>query len=256
MDKTKILAVANQKGGVGKSFTCLQTAFYLKTKLRKKILFIDFDAQGNSSSRLIGQGIEGEIGTHVSELFNRKLKKVEVTKTAWGIDLLYTPKNDPKLFDIESIPLEEALYPRDHLKDILSQYDYVIIDCPPSLGRKLLAALSMATHVLCPVKLSGFAVDGVEGLLTTVIGVQKSYNPPLKISGILINDMDKSVSQSKALDTLKKAVPGLVLKNIIKHRPPIDTATSDGVPVWDISYGHVAAKEVVLAIKEILKRIK
>ena len=70
----------------------------------------------------------------------------------------------------------------------------MLIDCAPSLGRKLVAALVMSTHVACPVKLSGFAVDGVEGLLNTIIGVGAEYNPALEILGILINDMDRSVN--------------------------------------------------------------
>ncbi|WP_430381799.1 ParA family protein, partial [Vibrio parahaemolyticus] len=95
--------------------------------------------------------------------------------------------------------------PARHLKELIKDYDYVLIDCPPSLGRKLVAALMIATHVVCPVKLSGFAVDGVEGLLTTIIGVQQQHNQNLEILGIVINDMDRSVNHNKSFTELKKA---------------------------------------------------
>ncbi|STS99896.1 Uncharacterised protein [Klebsiella pneumoniae] len=87
-------------------------------------------------------------------------------------------------------------------------------------GRKLVAALVMSTHVACPVKLSGFAVDGVEGLLNTIIGVREAYNQNLEILGIVINDMDRSVNHDKALKSLENTVPDLLFENKIMHRPP------------------------------------
>ncbi|WP_163588907.1 ParA family protein, partial [Klebsiella pneumoniae] len=79
--------------------------------------------------------------------------------------------------------------PARHLAELFENYDYVLIDCPPSLGRKLVAALVMSTHVACPVKISGFAVDGVEGLLTTMIGVREGNSEDLEILGIVILDL-------------------------------------------------------------------
>lgn len=256
---TKVISFANQKGGVGKSSTCIQLAFFLAEK-KKKVLVLDFDGQGNTSSRLAPRtDFEGETevlfsGTKTAELFNDDCD-VQVMNCRNGIDLIHTPKNDPELFEMEAIPLDKALNPSKNLSDILSQYEYVLIDCPPSLGRKLVAALIISTHVVCPVQLSGFAVDGVEGLLNTIIGVQQSYNRNLEISGILINNMDKSVNHDKALKQLKDTVPELLFNNIIMHRPPLDSATSEGVPVWSLRYGHVAAKEVIAVLEEIIERV-
>ncbi len=122
-------------------------------------------------------------GTKTAELFAYELDGIEVMHCPCGADLIHTPKNDPDLFEMEAVPLDQAMNPARHLAELFENYDYVLIDCPPSLGRKLVAALVMSTHVACPVKLSGFAVDGVEGLLNTIIGVREAYNQDLEIPG-------------------------------------------------------------------------
>tara|TARA_B100001094_G_C18192124_1_gene808016 strand:- start:4817 stop:5614 length:798 start_codon:yes stop_codon:yes gene_type:complete len=257
----KVIAFANQKGGVGKSTICIQQAFYLAEQ-KKRVLVLDFDGQGNTSSRLAPRAFmkNGNYeplyqGTKTAQLFSSDPVDIQVISCPMGMDLIYTPKNDPDLFEMEAIPLEQAMNPNKQLQSILKNYDYVLIDCPPSLGRKLVAALMIATHVVCPVKLSGFAVDGVEGLLKTIISIQHQYNPQLKILGILINDMDRSVNHNNSLTKLQSAIPDLMFKNIIQHRPPLDSATTDGVPVWSLRYGHVAAKEVRAVLNEIIEKV-
>lgn len=253
---TKIISFASQKGGVGKSTLCIQQAFYLSLRKKKRVLVLDMDGQGNTSSRLAGQRGPDE-GTHTrtAELFADTCRAIEVLPCPCGADLIYTPTNDPELFDVEAAPLERAMNPARHLAGLLPDYDYVLIDCPPSLGRKLLAALVMSTHVVCPVKLSGFAVDGVEGLLSTIIGVREAYNSSLEILGLVINDMDRSVSHDRALAALEEAVPELLFRNRIMHRPPLDTATSEGVPIWELRHGHVARREVEAVLDEMLERV-
>lgn len=258
---TKVIAFANQKGGVGKSTLCIQHAFYLAEQ-KKKVLVLDMDGQGNTSSRLAPRiehedgSVEAQLsGTKVAQLFQDHVEQIEVLHCPSGVDLLHTPKNDPDLFEMEAAPLEQALNPAKNLKDLLQQYEYVLIDCPPSLGRKLVAALAMATHVVCPVQLSGFAVDGVEGLLDTIIGVREAINPELQILGIVINKMDRSVNHDRALKQLERTVPDLMFENLIMHRPPLDLATSEGIPVWSLRYGHVAAKETRAVLEEIMEKV-
>lgn len=261
---TTVISFANQKGGVGKSSLCIQTGFYLSLKKKKKVLVVDMDGQGNTSSRLAPREVnaDGELepiysGTKAAELFLQNIPGgIRVLHCPSGVDLIHTPKNDPELFEKETSSLEEAMNPRINTRELFAQYDYVLIDCPPSLGRNLVAALSMTEFVLSPIKLSGFAVDGIEGLLKTVIGIQQEHNPDLKILGIVINDMIKSVSHLRAYEQIKNAVPGLLFKNVIMNRPPIDTATSDGVPIWTLKYGHVATKEVLAVIDEIIRKAK
>lgn len=262
MYMAKVISYANQKGGVGKSTLCIQTAFYLSLKKKKKVLVIDMDGQGNTSSRLAPRVIDeyGSFetvltGTKTADLFQDNLEKIEVIHCPTGMDLIHTPKNDPSLFEMEAVPLDKAMNPAKNLGALIEEYDYVLIDCPPSLGRKLVAALVMSTHVVCPVKLSGFAVDGVEGLLGTIIGIREAYNSQLDILGIIINDMDRSVNHDRSLKELEDSVPDLLFKNKIMHRPPLDTAITEGIPVWELRYGHVAAKEVELVLNELIGKV-
>lgn len=259
---TKVISISNQKGGVGKSTLCIQLAFYLAIKKEKKVLVIDMDAQGNTTSRLAPRtyGEDGNFetnlsGTTAAELFADTLEEINVLKCPSGVDLIHSPKNDALSSDVESLPLDQAMNPRRHLEGTLKEYDYVLIDCPPSLGRKLVASLAMSTHVACPIKLSGFAVDGVEGLLNTIIGVRETCNKDLSILGIIINDMDRSVNHDLSLKQLEKAIPDFLFDNKIMHRPPLDSATTQGIPVWNLRYGHVATKEVIAVLDELLEKV-
>lgn len=256
---TKIISFANQKGGVGKSTLCIQMTFFLLER-GHKVLVIDMDGQGNTSSRLALNPGEEEAtyyGTKTSQLFAKKIKTIDVMNCASGVDLIHTPKNDPELFEMEAIPLDQAINPSRNLTPLLKNYDFVLIDCPPSLGRKLVAALSMSTHVACPVQLSGFAVDGVEGLLNTIISVKNSLNPGINILGIIINNMNsRSSTHKKAYEQLKSEIPDLVFNNLIGGRAPLDNATNLGIPVWKIRSGaaNAAAREVKAVLNEILER--
>lgn len=258
----KIISFANQKGGVGKSTLCIQMAFYLAENKDLRVLVIDMDPQGNTSSRLAPKELDenGETvylysGTRSVELFHEKPFKITAMACPAGMDLIHTPRNDPQLAEVEELPLDTAANPAKHLAKFAQGYDYVLIDCPPSLGRKLVGALVASTHVVCPIKLSGFAVDGLEDILSTVTGVQNTENKGLALVGIVINDMDRSQSNEKALKQLYDAVPDRMLENRIMHRPPLDTATSEGVPVWTLNYGHVAAREVKAVLAEIQNKV-
>lgn len=248
------IAFANQKGGVGKSTICTQVAFQLAIKEKKKVLVVDMDAQGNTTTVLLkGQELTG---TRTVQLFDENLDKVEVTETEYGIDLIGSPKNDREGYDAESLPISAALVPRSNLERIWDQYDYVLIDCPPSLGRKLLSALNATKYVLCPVKLSGFAVDGLEGLFMTIFDVKEQINHELEVLGILINEYDQSAAHNKALAGVKEAMDDMVFDNYLRHRPPLDSATMEGEPIWRVRNGKRAAEEMQAVVKEMIKRIK
>lgn len=263
----KILSIANQKGGVGKSTLVIQLAFYLAAK-KHRVAVIDLDGQGNTSSRLgpretiDGQTVVSFTGTRVVDLFEDTLAEpLKFTVCPSGVHLFHAEKNDAELFEIESVALSASLNPKKHLHTFLHEnYDFVIIDCPPSLGRKLVAALAMSTHVLCPVQLSGFAVDGLEGLLRTIMTVKGQINPALKIAGVLVNNMDRSVNQERSYkglsEALEESFKGVLFDNLIMHRPPIDHATSEGVSIETLRYGHVAAKEMKVVLDELMHRVE
>lgn len=259
---THVIAFANQKGGVGKTTLCIQAAFYLAGIKKTKVLVIDMDGQGNSSSRLAPvvedeQGYEQPIysGTRTAELFRDDIGDIEVMKCPSGIDLIHSTKNDVELYLVEGADSTTTLRPAQRMQALISNYDYVLIDCSPSLGRNLVAALAMSTHVLMPIKLSGFALDGVEGLFQTVMNMKNTFNPGLEILGVVVNDMDRSMNHERAFDQLRQHAGDLLFENRIMHRPPLDTASSVGMPVWDLPYGHVAIKEVENVLDEMLERI-
>lgn len=260
---THVIAFANQKGGVGKTTLCIQAAFFLAGTKKAKVLVIDMDGQGNSSSRLApvkedDQGYEHPIysGTRTAELFRDDIEEIEVMKCPHDIDLIHSLKNDVELYLVEGADGETVLRPAQRLHNLIQEYDYVLIDCSPSLGRNLVAALAMSTHVMMPIKLSGFALDGVEGLFQTVTNMKITYNPKLEILGVVVNDMDRSMNHERAFDQLKQHAGDLLFENRIMHRPPLDTASSVGMPIWELPYGHVAIKEVEAVLSEMLKRIE
>ncbi len=257
---TRILSVANQKGGVGKTTISLQIIYAL-LEAGHKVLAIDFDGQGNLSSRLTYEervdGVPIEFnGTRTVELYQEEDFEIKPTICKNGAHLIHAEHNDPELFEIGSKDINVVLNPSVHIAKIADQYDYIIVDCPPSLGHSLLAALTMSTHVVTIVKVAGLAVDGAEGLMSTVIGVQETTNPSLKSLGFLINMHDGSTTHTRSYDQLKEELDDLIFDNPVRYRTPIDTATSLGIPVKNLNYAHVAAREVQNAIDELIQRIE
>lgn len=256
-DTTKILCVSNQKGGVGKTTITVQTAMH-RAEQGYKILVLDFDPQGNTSeclTRFVSDAAK-DAATQNYELFLPELKEISPISCRDNIDLIFTPAHDNNLMDVDRLEHEYIVNPKRNLEKILYDYDYVIIDCPPGLGLKLVTALSIATHVVCPVCLSGFAVSGIEGLLNTIYSIKEELNPDLKIVGFVINKLDKrSVTHREAVDDLRQAAHGMVLKNVIHIRTPIDTANSMGISLKELTYAHVAHREVSNVSDEIFERV-
>lgn len=251
------IAFANQKGGVGKSTFCTQVAFYLALRDKKRVLVVDMDAQGNSTSTLLKQEENQELtGTETNALFALDTTSIEPMHLQCGIDLIGTRKNDRLSYELEAVDLERAVFPKQYIDSIADQYDYILFDCPPSLGRKLISVLLATEYVVCPVKLSGYAVDGLEGLFQTLFDIQGEFNPNLKILGAIINEYDRSNSHNEALALVREAIPNLIFKSIVCHRSPIDTASLKGEPVWKVKNGWRAAEEIKAVVKELKQKLK
>ena len=248
----KVIAFANQKGGVGKTTFSTQLAYYLATVLNKKVLFIDMDAQGSATETLL-EGEEFD-STTSDELFNDELPELKIQKTPRGIDLIGSNQS-PAGYNVEALPIERVANPQKWISPVLENYDYAVIDCPPSLGRRLIGSLGVADSVVCPIKLSGYAVSGLENLLSTLMGIQNNFNSNLKILGIAVNEYQATAAQRDALKAVTNALPGLVFDNKVKSRSPIDLA-SRGAPIHEVRNGLRAAQEMRALFDEILKRLE
>ncbi|MGO3700881.1 ParA family protein [Halomonas sp.] len=258
MGMGKIIVVGNQKGGVGKTAISVNLAFYLN-RLGYKVLVVDGDAQGNSTETLTKtpEGIPLELYGHTyADLFGSVIDDVKVMKLPRGIDLLHTPSNDALLSEKMQLTLDEATMPQRNLRKLFAAYDYVVMDSPPSLGSVLFSLLVMADHVFIPVRVSSFASTGAAGLLQTAIGIQREHNPRLKISGIVINFFKPtSIENQRSYEFLKQELGDMLLTNIINDRTPIDTAIEYGVPIKELNYAHVAAREVDAVLAEMMERV-
>ena len=183
----KVIAFANQKGGVGKSTLTVQAAFYLRKHRKKKVLVIDIDSQGNTTESLT-QG-QPYTATSSAALFEPNLEELGIfDDTPYGVDLIGSEPNSNEGYDIESRELDVIRNPAANIQALKDAYDYILVDCPPSLGRKLLGGLVMADYVICPIKLSGYAVGGVSGMVNTIRAVQQNFNPGLKFLGVVVNE--------------------------------------------------------------------
>ena len=260
---TRILSYANQKGGVGKTSISVHHALAL-AEVGDSVLYVDLDPQGNGtrylSSRALSDSPEnGEGYTRSVSLFKESGMVFAPYPARENIDLIWTRKNDRELNDMGEVPTESCIHPSNNLHEIAGRYDWVLIDTPPTLNKLQLSALIASTHVVCPVKLSGFGLDGIEGLIETIRDVQEHINHELEFIGIILNQAaTRSTNYRKDVEELKGKVGDLVFHNSISMRRPIDEACSISKPVWKIYTGAArpAAKEMISVFKEINERIE
>ena len=250
---TTTLAIANQKGGVGKTTVATQIAFDLALRRAKKVLYIDMDAQGNGTS-VLKKG-EEIVGPEAHDLFDTSLEIVEPpSSNSPGIDIIPTRSNSVISCSLEGLSDDCIPDPRRQLDKIRDRYDVIVIDCPPNLGVKLKASLTMADAVLCPIRLCGFPVEGFDGLLSTIDDIQQVNNPDLILAGVLINAFDNSVTQKAVLEQLQLQLKGIVMTNIVRNRTPLDTANTYGIPVWEVPSAYRAVNELTKTFDGIYKK--
>jgi chromosome partitioning protein len=250
---TTVISVTNQKGGVGKTTSAVNIAYYL-AKQGKMTLLIDFDPQGNATS---GLGVDKQ---------SLKLTMTDVIMEATPLSDVVLPTEYKNLFLAPSTPhlatTEVDLAQADHrfkrLKNAIEDtpgYDFIIIDSPPSLSLLTVNGLIAARYVLLPVQAEFYALEGLGQLLETMKLVRKSMNPTLDLIGVLPTMVDgRTTLSGQVHEEIKKHFPGKVFKHTIPRNIRLAEAPSHGVPVGAYDRFSKGARAYKAVTKEVIER--
>ena len=231
MKRVRIIAVANQKGGVGKTTTVVNLSASLG-ELGVKVLVIDADAQGNTTSGLGLEKNKIENTLYNAMLGEISAKDVIQESIADGVDLIPSNMNLAGA-EIELVSLDNREYiMKEIISEVKDSYDYVIIDCPPSLGLVTLNALTAADTVLVPVQCEYFALEGMEQLFHTIGLVQNKLNPALEVEGVVFTMFDSRTNLSiEVVEEVKRILKPSMYSAIIPRNVRLGEAPSYGLPI-------------------------
>lgn len=247
----RIIAVVNQKGGVGKTTTCVNLTAAL-TEAGAKVLLCDFDPQANSTS---GMGVDKTVSKGIySALIGEIPAKEAVVHTRYG-DVL--PSNKALAgAGVELIGMDRREYLlRDALEPIREEYDVILIDCPPSLELLTLDALCAADAILVPVQCEYFALEGLSDLMNTVRLVRRSLNPALELEGVLLTMYDGRTNLAmQVAEEVKHYFPGKVYAAVIPRNIRLSEAPSHGKPIMAYDRTSRGAEAYTAFAVEFLKR--
>ena len=250
----QIISVANQKGGVGKTTTTVNLGACLAS-LGKRVLLVDMDAQGNATS---GVGIrKPDVTQDIYDVLVNELPIAEATLVTEHENLSIVPAT-LQLAGAE-IKLTSMMARESRLKGSLAevndQYDYILIDCPPSLGHLTINSFTASDSILIPVQCEYYALEGLSQLLNTVRLVQKHFNPELEIEGVLLTMYDARTNLgNEVVEEVRKYFREKVYETIIPRNIRLSEAPSHGTPIIDYDPRSRGAEVYQALAKEVVNR--
>ncbi len=248
----KIISVSNQKGGVGKTTTALSLSAALGV-LEKKVLLIDMDPQSNATSGLGVDSNEANLSSYDLIIGNAKASNIVIQTSSPNLDLI-PAKIDLVGLEIEIVNETSREYLlKNALEKIKEKYDFIIIDCPPSLGLITLNALTCSNSVIIPIQCEYFALEGLGKLLNTIKGVQKVHNPNLSLEGILLTMFDSRLRLSNQVkQDVKKHFGNIVFNTIIPRNVSLGEAPSHGESILMYNATSKGSKSYLKFAQEIV----
>jgi chromosome partitioning protein len=250
----KIIAIANQKGGVGKTTTTVNLAASLGV-LEKKVLLIDADPQANATSGL-GIDVDGiSLGTYQLLEHTRTAEETIISTNSPNVDLI--PAHiDLVAIEIELVDKDDREYMlKKAIRNLKDRYDYILIDCAPSLGLLTLNALTAADSVIIPIQCEYFALEGLGKLLNTIKSVQRIHNPDLDIEGMLLTMYDARLRLSnQVVEEVRKHFADMVFETIIQRNVRLGEAPSYGESIIKYDASSKGAANYLNMAHELLQK--
>ena len=252
----KIIAIVNQKGGVGKTTTAINLAAFIGKK-RKSVLVVDLDPQGNATS---GLGIDkGQLEETTYDMLVNEVdaSDIIVESSAANVDIIPTNINlaGAEVELVSAMSREQIL--KNAISEVADNYDYVIIDCPPSLGLLTINALTAAEEIIVPIQGEYYALEGLTQLVDTINIVKKKLNPDINICGVVLTMFNMRTQLSKQVkEEVDDYFGKKVFKTIVPRNVRLAEAPSYGLSINDYDHNSKGAKAYEALAAEVIRRLK